>query len=90
VRSIHNNVDIVIEPMISIPPIVGVPAFLKWDVGPSSLIGCPTCISFNFLIIHGPIIRQIRSAVSEAYIVLKVMYLKRLKNEIYSESQIDR
>ena len=32
-----------IDPMIKTPPIVGVPAFLKWSFGPSSLITWPNC-----------------------------------------------
>jgi len=63
VKLLQRSVDITIDEMISVPPIVGVPAFLWWASGPSFWIYCPTCISLNFLMTHGPRRKQIKKAV---------------------------
>ncbi len=56
------------------PPIVGVPAFLKWVCGPSARIGWPLpCRSRNELMIIGPNMKTMTAAVISAPPVLKVM-----------------
>ena len=52
--------------MMSVPPIVGVPALVEWDAGPSSRICWPICLSVRERISHGPRINETASAISAA------------------------
>ncbi len=60
------------ESRISSPPIVGVPA-LPWWLGPMARIGCPTRRLASFRISGGPTRNAMKSAVSVAAPVRKVM-----------------
>ena len=62
------------EIKINIPPIVGVPTLLiKWFLGPSFLIGCPSFwIFFKIFINFGPKNKDIKKAVKRAPPALKV------------------
>ena len=61
-----------------IPPIVGVPAFERWERGPSSRTDCPIWRRFRRRIVGPPSASAIRSAVTAAIAVRKVMYRKTL------------
>ncbi len=58
---------------------VGVPALLKCDCGPSLRITWPALRSVRRRIVAGPNTSDTNSAVSAARMVLKVRYWKRLK-----------
>jgi hypothetical protein len=80
-RSPQRKTERSIQMMMSIPPIVGVPALFMCVLGPSSRI---CCVILNLLIlpiIHGPRRRENSMAVSTAREVLKVMYLKTFRGE---------
>jgi hypothetical protein len=61
-----------------IPPIVGVPAFERWDRGPSSRTDCPIWRRFKSRIVGPPSARASKSAVTAAMAVRNVMYRKTL------------
>ena len=81
VRSLHINVLIDTESKIRIPPIVGVPFFLEWDLGPSSLMDSPISLPSNRLINLGPKINEITKAVKALKIPRVVMYVNALNAE---------
>ncbi len=54
------------ENRISVPPMVGVPAFTLWRSGPSLRMGCPIWFSVSRRITTGPSRNEIESAVSAA------------------------
>ena len=80
-QSIYLEDDSIItnEDNINKPPIVGVPVFLRCDLGPSSLTYCSNCIDFKKFIMKGPINIDINKAVMVPPIVLTVRYLKTSK-----------
>ena len=79
--SAQSTVLMVSESRIRNPPIVGVPAFFKWVSGTSSrILDTLPCWLFNQLIIVGPRIKLIVSAVMIAPPVRKVRYRNRFKN----------
>src|SRR5690606_27402645 len=57
---------------IIMPPIVGVPAFLRWVEGPSCLIDCPIFKEVNTSIAFGPITRTIAKASRAEYISFSI------------------
>jgi hypothetical protein len=61
--------------MIKTPPIVGVPAFLRWVCGPSSLIVCPNCLflikKMNFFPIKSPRKRAIKKPANERTVIYR-------------------
>ena len=71
-KSAQNKVEINSENIIINPPIVGVPAFARWDWGPSSRIDCENCILVSRLIINGPSNIDKSNAVNVPPIVLTV------------------
>jgi hypothetical protein len=74
VRSASNIVDKQTDRIIIIPPIVGVPTFVKWDSGPSMRIGCPCfCNLCRNLMILGPIIKLKLKLIRIARLLRKVM-----------------
>ena len=68
--------------MISMPPMVGVPAFEACEEGPSSLIDSPYFMRRNIRIKGGPMKYMMIRAVSAAATVRKVTYPNMRKNEI--------
>jgi hypothetical protein len=66
--------ETIAEAIIINPPIVGVPTFvIRWEAGPSLLIGCPFfCKDFSQLIVLPPKIRQSKKEVKMAQILLNV------------------
>ena len=63
------------------PPIVGVPAFEKCVLGPSSRTTCPTFPNLSFSIIHGPSSSPSARPVITAKIARTVRYEKTLNAE---------
>ena len=82
----HNNVDITVEEMIIIPPIVGVLTFdvLKFSPNLWSTSNSTKLIFFNFLIRYGPINNIIIKPNVAAPSVLTVIYSNSLNQEILS------
>ena len=68
----HSTVGRTIAITIRMPPMVGVPDFLRCDCGPSSRMNWPIWNSRSFWITHGPINSAISRAVSEAKAVRTV------------------
>ena len=62
-----------IDTRISAPPMVGVPALIRCDCGPSSRTDCPMLYCVSFLIIPGPTRNEITSAVIVASTARSVM-----------------
>jgi len=73
-----------IEKRINNPPDVGVPSLIRWVDGPSFLTFCAQPIFLSFAMNKGASSSVIRSAVTVAYIALKVRYLNTLKIVKYS------
>jgi len=65
-RSHHRSTDTTRQNRISAPPIVGVPAFFLWVLGPSSRICWPICRDRSRSMNHGPIRNDRISAVIAA------------------------
>ena len=59
--------------MISVPPIVGVPALAVWLAGPSLRIGWLICMAARERIRYGPRRKEIRSAIRAAKAARKVI-----------------
>jgi hypothetical protein len=64
------------EPMMSTPPIVGVPRLAWCACGPSSRISCPTFRRRRASITRPPKTSEMSSAVTAAYAVRNVTYWK--------------
>ena len=64
--------------MMSVPPMVGVPALVAWLAGPSLRIAWPICSAESRRMSTGPSTSESVSAASPASRVRKVMYLKTL------------
>ena len=79
VSSAQSSVETVAAAMISVPPMVGVPAFFRWVSGPFSRTTCPKRNRVSQRIIAGPSRKVSTSAVTTAPAVRKVMYVNRLK-----------
>lgn len=83
------SVDRMIEPMKISPPIVGVPAFFRWLLGPSSRMLCP---NFNLLragTIKYPNSAEIMNATAMAInIVVSVMLFLLLSSEAAFNRQL--
>ena len=62
-RSAHISVGTTMQRLIRIPPIVGVPALLWWDCGPSSRMYCPIWNFFSLSMTQGPSTSERTSAV---------------------------
>ena len=67
------------------PPIVGVPAFFIWDLGPSVLILWPNLNRRSIGIINGPNITEIRKDTAKIVIVISIDMLD-LPQKLHSES----
>ena len=65
-----------IEMMMRMPPMVGVPAFFWWLLGPSSRMYCPIWNCLSLPISHGPRTMHRNSAVMDANAVRIVTYRK--------------
>ena len=79
-KSAHNNVLNNIPIKINIPPIVGVPTFLKiWSIGPSSLIGPVIFLCEKYLMKGPPIRKTIIIEEIKDRPVLNVKYLNTFK-----------
>ena len=62
------------------PPIVGVPFFVRWRSGVSSrIVSPPCCVSRSRVMIHGPITSEITRAEMSAMNERNVRYRKTLK-----------
>ena len=62
-RFAHSMVETRIEARMMMPPIVGVPFFVRWRSGVSSrIVSPPCCFSRSRVMIHGPITSEITSA----------------------------
>ena len=80
------SVEISTEPMMSTPPIVGVPIFPPWSsaslwTSAAVRIGWPTLSEIRRRITRGPKMTEMMNASSPALAARKVMYWKRFKNE---------
>jgi len=74
VRSPQQKSVMSIEMRIMIPPMVGVPDFVRCVWGPSSRICWVMLILLSHRIMHGPMISETIIAVRTATAVLNVMY----------------
>src|SRR5882724_7424146 len=81
VSSAHRRVLISVVTRISVPPIVGVPAFTRWVCGPSSRTTWPTWWYDRRSISHGPRSNDRPSAETVARMARNVRYEKTLKPE---------
>ena len=52
---------------------VGVPALVEWDAGPSSRICCPICLAVSERINQGPSRNEMTNAISAAMAARNVM-----------------
>jgi hypothetical protein len=77
--SAHKKQEIKAVPKTKTPPMVGVPAFLWWLAGPSSLMYWRIWKFFISLINFGPITNHKVIEVREAKIILNVIYLKTFR-----------
>ncbi len=71
-RSAHSSVGTTMEMAISTPPMVGVPAFFWWALGPSSRMYWPIWNSRRRRITAGPTISPVAKAVRLANAVRNV------------------
>ena len=72
-RSDHSSVAISIEISTSAPPMVGVPALVRCDFGPSSRTDWPILEAVSLRITSGPVSNDIASAVRQASTARNVM-----------------
>jgi len=75
-RSASSSVESSREKMMSVPPMVGVPAFTEWAAGPSERIDWPICRRMSRRMSVGPRRSDRLSAVRPARRVRNVMYRK--------------
>ncbi len=86
VTSARSSVASVSEKMMSVPPMVGVPAFLACDCGPSSRIDWRICSSVSRRMSRGPMTSDTTRAVRPATRVRNVMYLKTFSGSKWARS----
>ena len=65
-RSPHSSVVTVTDTRISAPPMVGVPALIRWVCGPSSRTDWPIFSAVSLRITAGPTMKEMVRAVSVA------------------------
>ena len=75
---------------IRTPPIVGVPAFLRWLCGPSSRTTCRARIADSLSMILGPRSKVTSSAVRNAPAVRNVTYRKTFRGPMNLASGTSR
>ena len=73
VRSPQSSVVMTTETRISAPPIVGVPAFVRCDCGPSTRTDCPILYAVSLRIMIGPTTNESTRAVRHASTARSVM-----------------
>jgi hypothetical protein len=79
-------VEIPADMMMSVPPMVGVPAFSRWLSGPSARTTCPTLSRLSHRMVIGPRKKARMRAVTTAPAARKVKYRNTLNRMWTSEN----
>ena len=75
----QSTVETTADMMMMVPPMVGVPALVRWVSGPKSRTICPTFNRVSHRIVAGPRTKATSRAVTSPPADRTVTYWKRLK-----------